>query len=192
VTDTEKLKAIRDELHLILDKAERAVAAAAPEDRAYLEGARDAVTACAMSAYRVDFDGHIEPPEVWAWATSADSEDWCGPFDTRAEAEQDCRDTMDDAECSGSVAPAIWPDVAEVASRSIDLEDMLDRMETYAYDNALFSGDDSLFDVELSQEAETALTDMVARWARKYVQATAFTVDIKRAEPVLPLSKEDA
>lgn len=112
----------------------------------------------------------------WAWAKTRDSESWIG-FPSRAKAER-----MDGSPV-GYVAPCVWPDPAAIAMNTLDADELLERMEEGAEE---FWSEDPLFELRNREAAHRALAKLIGAWAKRYVRATAFTVDREKAEAVLP------
>lgn len=137
--------------------------------------------------------------KVWAWARTMDSESWEGPFKSAAAAERDLRaEAAHEAGVAdgpiGYIAEAQYPNVMEFAGNSVDLESLMERMDEMAIDDAFYA-DDPLFELRdgySSADAEEALTEVVAKWAKRYLKATQFTIDLDTARKVcaVDLSKE--
>ena len=117
---------------------------------------------------------------TWAWAQNRDAEAWLG-FDSRAKAEAHGRHAYGSL---GFVAPCRWPDPATIAVWVLDADELLERMNEYAAEE--FWAEDPLFKLRDKAKAEHALARAIEAWAKRYVRATAFTVDSEKAEPVTP------
>jgi hypothetical protein len=125
----------------------------------------------------------FDAKKLWAWAESEDSESWDGPFDSREEAEADCRAhaETDGAETEaeldaivGYVAEAQHFSAAGAAAAAVDLDRVLEDMNE-ALDGEC-SADEYIFDVgdEDHQAASQALEEAVSAWAEKHVRTSSW------------------
>lgn len=78
--------------------------------------------------------------------------------------------------CSFCVARCVYPDPAD----HVDFTDIIERADESAIDNEFYSGDDLVFKVAEPEKAKEEL----AAWARKYLKAQAFTVEMRTVEVV--------
>jgi len=126
--------------------------------------------------------------EGWCWATSQDAEMWRGQFSTREEAiafalaEPPEPDEWSDGLW---VAPYHYPEPEDYVSfdASCDIERLLEEMEERANDDGAYNGNDQLFECD-QKAAGAALEALLKAWAREHVTATAYTVDVEKAERV--------
>lgn len=120
---------------------------------------------------------------VWAWSWWQDSDVWFGPFATREAAESECLAEMESDE-GGVVAPARYPRAADYVG-TLDLDELLERMDEAARDAGCYS-EDALFVVDEGERAAAVamLDEALRAWAGRWVRATAFTVDSDQALPV--------
>lgn len=141
----------------------------------------------------------------WAWAPSINAEQWFGEYATKAQARRGAKDNgidIADTDNSGWIAPAVWPDVEEIAAAVIDLDTVMEHMDEHAHDDAMYDPDGPIFELKVNAFArpdaaeevsralaEDALKAAVALWAKTYLRATAYTVDSSRAERVTPLAE---
>ena len=129
--------------------------------------------------------GRVMKRATWAWAESREAETWTG-FPSRAKAEAHGRrayaQRMDGS--PGFVAACLWPEPADVAMRLADADEWLERMDDYASEE--FYSEDPLFLLRNKKAAHRALAKLIGAWAKRYVRATAFTVDSSKAEALIP------
>ena len=115
----------------------------------------------------------------WCWATSEDSEEWYGPFDTRERAIAEASATFsEDEKGTFVISRCNYADVSEAAERWAEslepLEDMNDNTdqdlqdyddgETYEY-----LGDPN--------EANAQLDSVIVTWAKEHIKTRWFCAD---------------
>ena len=132
-------------------------------------------------------------PQQWGAAYCVEAETWHGPYDTIGDAIDAAAELAESEEIDdvGAICDCEWPDPAEIAARVVRVDDVLERMDEFAFDDGCFSDDSGpLFvigDPDTSA-ALAALSDAVRAWASTYVIATAFTASNPRParQPVTP------
>lgn len=136
---------------------------------------------------------------AWFYAPTGDEEEWPGgPFDTEEEAIAEGRAEYsedppygEEMETFGIMeAEEVLPDAT--LWDALDFDDVLERMEEYAYDNCS-SSCDAIFSVNkqyTKKQAEEALRAVLGAWARKYLHCSWYnSIDTK--EVCVNPEKED-
>jgi hypothetical protein len=109
----------------------------------------------------------------------ADDRKWCwgyleaervdGPFDSREEAIEDAKATVDPGVKEINVGRCNWADSGYYAKAVTDMDDLIERMEEHYVDNECYC-DDSVFEVADPTMAEKVLKEVVRKWAEKYLK----------------------
>jgi hypothetical protein len=105
--------------------------------------------------------------EQWCWREK-NGETASGPFNSREEAIEEAKNSSDS--CVVSVGRCTYPDPVHIAGAVTDMDDLLEKMEEYHYENE-YSYDDQVFDLKsaVAKEAQESLKQAVREWAAKYL-----------------------
>jgi hypothetical protein len=113
----------------------------------------------------------------WAWTDLYD-EDANGPFATRELAIENAQNEANDGGWDNEeiiIGHAVWPDPGNYIS--VDIDTLLDDMDSSAGDDGCWSSDDTLFSLTNASEAETELEKLLQDWARKWVEPDHWTFE---------------
>jgi len=109
---------------------------------------------------------------TYCWYEAADLEHVRGPFDTVQEALADASDSLSEGDDGEIVVAEVQNILPEDYVNVVDVDWLCERMDEALGEDV--EVDDPVFDVPDSQmaEAEDALADALAEWAKKYVEVS--------------------
>jgi len=113
----------------------------------------------------------------WAW-TDLYEEDSRGPFETREIAVEDAQNAADEEGWDSKeiiLGHAVWPDPAKYIG--VDVDALLDDMDSSAGDDGCWSNDDTLFSLTDATKADEELGKLLQGWAREWVEADHWTFE---------------
>jgi len=113
----------------------------------------------------------------WAWTDLYD-EDANGPFATRELAVENAQNEANEESWDNKeiiLGHAVWPDPGKYIG--IDIDTLLNDMDSAAGDDGCWSSDDTLFSLTDASKAEAELEKLIQNWARKWVEPDHWTFE---------------
>ena len=121
----------------------------------------------------------------WCWASSEDSEEWRGPFETRESAIAEANATLDDDVKSFALSRCNYANVVDAAERWAESLEPLEALhentdlELQDYDDGEtfeYRGD--------AKEAKANLESAIVAWAKEHIETRWFCADWDAMEVV--------
>jgi hypothetical protein len=109
----------------------------------------------------------------WAWRSLAIDVEGEGPFDTRQEAEAAAEIYCASSGALYEVGYAVFRSPKWLAARSIDMDDILDRMDADAVSSGYWGTESELFGVraEDMEAAKKDLERLLEEWVERWIHA---------------------